>query len=225
VHADGKSEPVEEVRERIEDFEFPYGKEGRAAKDDAEKSVREERPHADKELGGKILTLLVNDIACRVSEPKEADVENVQLEEAAEKEVTGFMNDDAGECQGSDHGAGNEEHAICSLFGGTFAAAEKIVVLLFGDDLSRTKPILNSRNVFVDGFKGLGIALRELAGLIHHFLGTLSEIDRACDCVFARERTCELGSSLRGGLFLPLILRNCQERIKIAALKCGASIE
>jgi hypothetical protein len=82
----------------------------------------------------------VNDIACRVSEPKSRH--RKRAAEAGRKEVTGFMNDDAGNVRAAITGPGMKNTRF-SPYWRNFAAAEKMVVLLLSDDLSRIKPILN----------------------------------------------------------------------------------
>jgi hypothetical protein len=110
VHSHRESEPIEEVRERIEYLEFPHGQKRRAAKKDAESGIHEERTHADEKCLSEIIRLLVNYITRRIAQSEIANIEDGYPLNAAEQLMRGFVNNDTRESEQSDKKSGNEEH-------------------------------------------------------------------------------------------------------------------
>src|ERR1700752_372529 len=109
MHPDGEPQPVEEIRQRIEHFQFPHREECRGAEEHTKQRVREKRPHADEKLGGEVRDLLMNHVSCGIAKTEKANVENLQLEETAEKKMSGLMYDDAGKSKGGNDRTRNKK--------------------------------------------------------------------------------------------------------------------
>src|SRR5215470_14985289 len=109
MHPDREPQPVKEVRQRVEHFQFPNRQKRRRAKQDAKERVREKRPHADEKLGGEVTDFLMNHISCGIAKTEKANVEDLELKEPAEKKMTCLMDNDAWKSKSGDDRTRNKE--------------------------------------------------------------------------------------------------------------------
>src|SRR3954465_456041 len=99
VDADGDSQPIKQIRERIEDLQPPYGQEDCPAEEDAERAVDGEWSEGFEERGAEVVGGFVLDVSERRRELEEADVEDGELGHADEHEVRGFADHHAGKSE------------------------------------------------------------------------------------------------------------------------------
>ena len=74
------------------DAEVADGHIGRETNQETENSIYKKRPHTDEESCIKICGIFMDNIACRVTNPKVANIKNRNFTQFAKKEVGKFMN-------------------------------------------------------------------------------------------------------------------------------------
>src|SRR6266849_893949 len=141
VHPDGQYKPVEKIGQWIEHLQFPHRQKCGGAKKHAQQSIRKERSHAHEKLSLEIFCLLVDDVARRISKPEKANVEYLQLEQPAEKQVPRLVNNHARKRQRRNHRPRNEKHPRLLLLPRRLSAADSAVVFGLTNNLPAFEPV------------------------------------------------------------------------------------
>src|SRR6267142_279293 len=110
MHPDRNPQPIEEIRQRIGNLQFPHRQESRRAKQHAQDRIRNKRPHAHKKLRRKIVGVFVNNINRGILKLEKTDVVNLQAEKPTKEKMPRFVHDHAWESQNRNHNSWNKEH-------------------------------------------------------------------------------------------------------------------